>query len=452
MPQNPPMYFASLEIKNIKCFGEKQVLDLRNDNGSVSPWTLILGNNGLGKTTLLKCLAWMNTVEEPDEVEKKKANIPEGMIAVKGFMDGLEDNAEYVQLARMGKDVTSVVGAELTNGVPLGQVPIDDALIKYSLSFKTANGELTDLQPKLAQLSTFNAPRIYAYSASRHMELKNTDRTDLGDPLSNLFSESGELFDATEQLLYQDHAALQEGKNGRETALLLKIKTILSDLLPGIEAPESISILAKERTVKIKTPDGEVSLQNLSLGYKTMVAWTVDLALKMLAANPESDNPLAEAAVVIIDEIDLHLHPKWQRDIKDKLTTHFPHTQFICTAHSPFMAQSSETENLCVLQRNENSENEVTIDSNPYIVKGWRIGQIITSDLFGVEDERSLQIENLRKERQALLDNFSLTPDQEQRLKELDEQLEALPLTANPEEALLLEQIRKTARLLNIEE
>lgn len=284
------------------------------------------------------------------------------------------------------------------------------------------------------------------------MELKNTDRTDLGEPLSNLFSESGELFDATEQLLYQDHAALQEGGSGREAALLQKIKAILSDLLPGIDGPESIFILAKDRMVKIKTPDGEVSLQNLSLGYKTMVAWTVDLALKMLAANPESDNPLTEPAVVIIDEIDLHLHPKWQRDIKDKLTRHFPNTQFICTAHSPFMAQSSETENLCVLQRDENSKNEVMIDSNPYIVKGWRIGQIITSDLFGVEDERSLQIEKLRKERQALLDNFSLAAEQEQRLKELDEQLETLPLTTNPEEALLLEQIRKTAHLLNIEE
>lgn len=158
MPQTPPMYFASLEIKNIKCFGERQVLDLRNDNGSVSQWTLILGNNGLGKTTLLKCLAWMKTVEETDEVEKEEANIPKEMIAVKGFMDGLEDNAEYVQLARMGQNVTSVVGAELTNQVPLGQVPTDDQLIKYSLSFKTSNGELTDLKPELAQLPTFNSP------------------------------------------------------------------------------------------------------------------------------------------------------------------------------------------------------------------------------------------------------------------------------------------------------
>ncbi|MEJ7678359.1 MAG: ATP-binding protein [Segetibacter sp.] len=341
--ENIPMYFASLKIENVKCFGEEQELDLRDSNGKLSPWTLILGNNGLGKTTLLKCLAWMSTVEESDANKKEEAKIPESMVAVKPFMDGIEEDSEYEKLARIGDRVKTTVSTSLTIGAKLGEIPRNDQIIEYSIEIETVDGRLEDVRPKLVPLPEFKSPVIYAYSASRHMEMKNLDSSELMNPVSNLFSESGELFDATELLLYQDHAALQENLKGKETALLQKIKELLTDLLPGIDDPSDITIHAKERAVKIRTPDGNVSLSDLSLGYKTMIAWTVDLALKMLIENPESDYPLEEPAVVIIDEIDLHLHPKWQRILKAKLTSHFRKTQFICTAHSPFMAQSSET-------------------------------------------------------------------------------------------------------------
>lgn len=448
MTDKKPMYFASLEIENVKCFGKTQCLDLKNDQGGIAQWTLILGSNGLGKTTLLKCIAWMNTVEESDANIKEEHQIPENMIAIKPFMDGIDDDHEYVQLARIGQNITTNLMVTLTNGVTLGNVPNPDQLVRYGIEIKTDKGELIDVKPKLAKLPEFNAPNIYAYSASRHMEIKNLDRTELVDPVSNLFSDSGELFDATEQLLYQDHAALQEDPKGKETALLNKIKQLISDLLPEIDSPKGITIHAKDRTVRIKTPDGEVPLHQMSLGYKTMVAWSVDLALKMLNANPESEDPLGEPAVVIIDEIDLHLHPTWQRSLKTQLTKHFPKTQFICTAHSPFMAQASEMENLCVLQRDQENENEVHIENSPYVVRGWRIGQIITSDLFGIEDEHGPEIEILRKERQAILDKITMTPEDEQRLKQLDEELDSLPVLSNPAEEGLLDQVKKMAKLL----
>ena len=439
-----PMYFSFLEIENIKCFGKRQTLDLKNNDGSISPWTLILGNNGLGKTTLLKCLAWMDTAEETDKEKKSKAKIPEKKIAVKSVMDALENDTEYEQLARIGKKVISTVKAQFSIGASLGQVPHKNQLLEYSIDIMTNNGTLEEVEPRLTGVNEFNAPYIYAYSASRHMELKNTDRIELTDPVSNLFSESGELFDATEQLLFQDYAALQENPKGKETALFYKIKQLLVDLLPGIENPEDVVTYAKTREVKIKTRDGEVPLNNLSLGYKTMVAWTVDLALKMLHQNPNSANPLEEPAIVIIDEVDLHLHPKWQRIIQEKLTGTFKKTQFICTAHSPFMAQSSETENLCVLTRRNN---EVVIENEPTIVKGWRLGQIVTSELFGLNSDRGPSAERDIENRRKLLDKTKLNPREKDDLKLLTNRIDELP-SENLEEDILINQIRKAADLL----
>jgi len=441
---NQPMYFSYLELENVKCFSGKQVLDLKNTDGTISPWTLILGNNGLGKTTLLKCLAWMTAVEETDETKKKEANIPEGMIALKPALDELYDDSEYEHLARIGSEVTTVVSAQLTIGCPLKQLPRPEQIIKYSIEIKTEKGELQDIKPSLFPVKEFSTPVIYAYSAGRHMELKNIDRSELFDPVSNLFSESGELLDATEQLLNQDHAALQENPKGKETALLEKIKSILVDLLPGVIGIESITVHAKEREVKIQTKDGAIPLNDLSLGYKTMVAWTVDLALKMLAQNPEHEKPLEAPAVVIIDEVDLHLHPQWQRSIQQKLTHHFTNTQFICTAHSPFMAQSAENENLCVVNR---KNGEVKIDNAPLIVKGWRIGQIATSDLFGLTSERGPDEEHDIERRRQLIDKESRTDEEQTELIMLNQRISNLP-GENSMNDTLLNQLDKATQVL----
>ena len=55
--QQPMIYFSSLELENVRCFGERQVLELTDERGRPARWTLILGENGVGKTTLLECLA-----------------------------------------------------------------------------------------------------------------------------------------------------------------------------------------------------------------------------------------------------------------------------------------------------------------------------------------------------------------------------------------------------------
>ena len=454
------MYFSSLRIENIKCFHKEQVLDLKDGNGKLSNWTLILGENGVGKTTLLKCLSWMVPVEAPlkeDEIEelteKAKGDGVPIRVDIKPYMDDFDNEDTYDQLIRIGDDVKAKITATLTNNVSLGEVPNEDQEVTISMSFERIKGKLEIITPERDTIDMFNSPNLFAYSASRHLAFKNIENTEFKDPTSNLFSESGELYDAEQLLSMLDNAARRHGDNSKAAMLLVKVKNILVDLLPDIKHPDNIFINSPIREdgsinpvlVEVKTDDGKVKLLDLSLGYKTMLSWIVDLAVRMLWHHPDQDEPLKQPAVVIIDEVDLHLHPIWQRTIREKLTGHFENTQFICTAHSPFMAQSSEEENLCVINRRDG---DIEIQNEPLIVKGWRIGQIATSELFNVPSERSPDIEALRNERWEILDKAEKSPADLNRLKELDLKLNELPVEDNPEDQQLINQIRETTEFL----
>ena len=87
--------------------------------------------------------------------------------------------------------------------------------------------------------------------------------------------------------------------------------------------------------------DGDaLDLSQLSDGERSFLAMTCDLGRRLALANPQLDNPLHGAGVVLIDELELHLHPKWQREVSEKLRRTFPNIQFIATTHSPFVIQA----------------------------------------------------------------------------------------------------------------
>lgn len=92
---------------------------------------------------------------------------------------------------------------------------------------------------------------------------------------------------------------------------------------------------------------------NLSDGYRNMVAMVADIAHRAARLNPHQGSDAARLAigVVLIDEIDLHLHPKWQRQVVNDLQQAFPNIQFIATTHSPFIIQSSVSGEVIDLNR-----------------------------------------------------------------------------------------------------
>ena len=439
-----PMYYLSLDIQNVKCFGDRQTLNLSNKNGGPAPWTLLIGDNGVGKTTLLQCIAWMRPGEDPEHIK-------EGKITVKPILDNLEDNSEYEKLFRNDGVIESFVGARLSDGMELDASSVPrEKILDHGLTITGENGELKDIKSKFAYVAEFNEPNLFAYSATRHMEHDNLEKSELADPVYNLFSEAGDLYDAERVLLNLDYQARIDGRGSPAEKILNKIKKLLVDLLPDLEDESAVYITGPKILpgtkatggVLIDMPYGRVPISALSLGYKTMFAWAVELALRLFDQNPESEAPLEQPAVVLVDEIDLHLHPMWQRTVRSYLQEHFPNTQFICTAHSPLMAQASENENVVVLRR---VDDEVHIDNSPFLIEGWRVDQILTSDLFGMPSKLSYPIEQLQDKRYRLLNIEGRTQHEERELKKIDEFITNLPVSDNPDDVDAIQIIREAA-------
>ncbi len=183
----------------------------------------------------------------------------------------------------------------------------------------------------------------------------------------------------------------------------------------------------------------------LSLGYQTTLAWAADLAWRLLKRYPGSPDPLAEPAVVLIDEIDLHLHPLWQLRIIDDLSATFPGTQFVATSHSPLLVQVAETANLVLLRKRET---DVEIVNDPEVIRSWRVDQILTSELFNVPRARDKQTERLFRRRDELVDKPSRTAAEEAELRKLRAQISKLPTAQDPDDQKAMDFIREAAALL----
>jgi len=151
------------------------------------------------------------------------------------------------------------------------------------------------------------------------------------------------LQDALKEDIRRVHQALST--NGRELEIVTK--TIEKFI------PEYSNL----RVTRIPTPhmlvekNGEtIRLDQLSDGEKNMIAMIGDIARRLSMANPRMKNPLEGDGIVLIDEIDLHLHPLWQRVIVSKLTEVFPSCQFIISTHSPQILSHVRAEHIFILQ------------------------------------------------------------------------------------------------------
>ncbi len=143
-----------------------------------------------------------------------------------------------------------------------------------------------------------------------------------------------------------------------------------------------------------KTIDGvkiSYRIDQLSDGYKTVIAMIMDIAARMAEANPHMENPLKSNAIVMIDEVDLHLHPRWQQKILIDLQKTFPNAQFIVTTHSPQVLTTVKAEHIQAI---------VLEDEMPMIKKfnfsyGAKSHELL-NEILGV-DERPQNIEIVQK-------------------------------------------------------
>jgi predicted ATP-binding protein involved in virulence len=448
---SPPIYFKCLELKNVRCFGAHQTLDLTDGTGQPAQWTLILGDNGVGKTTLLQCLAWMRPVpiKFPEDNEDDDEPMKTGEL---GPALTEEENEALESLLRIGAKVTLELHASMYQHQMLHSVTVQRKEVFTGIRLY---GEKGILRKRVLQDNSriediggyYGEIPLFAYGANRQMGSENLNKSDLLDPIASRLSSMTELYDAEEILNTLDYAAAKKG--GVATRQLDTVKQVLIKLLPHVKkieifGPKIIDVPDEKSGIHFHTPYGPVHLHGLSLGYQTTMAWATDLAWRLFQRYPNSKNPLAEPAIVLVDEIDLHLHPRWQRIILDVLTNLFQKTQFIATAHSPLIVQAAANANLVVLRR---EGNHVVIEKDPQEVRGWRVDQILTSELFSVPS-RDEDTERLFKKRDELLDKSSRTAAEEARLKQLEAKIAELPTAETREDLEAMDLIRLAALLL----
>jgi energy-coupling factor transporter ATP-binding protein EcfA2 len=470
--KTPPVYFLSLEVENVLCFKGKQELKLSDKQGKPSQWTVILGNNGVGKTTLLRCLAGMEIIPSRQDLDSPYRAYP--LITLLGtskdFKEWKEElkvmqkmmaqvntkfvcNANLTSLKALEGDIrnhpeikTIHIEVDMQSYTPRIGFPVEATKVMEIIHTTEKTVEEASLQLSVDFLS---GAICYGYGATRIMA--NTSWSDeySTDHSITLFYDNAALMNAEEWLLQTDHAV--KSASGKTRIFLKKkfdrIVEILKQILPDIKDIR-ITPVDEDRlypTAEFLTPYGWVRLLSLGLGYRATIAWMVDLAIKLFKRYPDSEDPLAEPAIVLVDEIDLHMHPKWQRDIMQFLTDRFPNTQFIVTAHSPLVVQAAQDANIVLLRR---EGDRVVIDNNPEIIDNWRVDQVLTS-VFEMPSARPAKIEPLLQRRKELLTKPKLTTSDRAELKELEAQIGTLPTAETSEDIKAMDIIRRAAKLLD---
>lgn len=165
----------------------------------------------------------------------------------------------------------------------------------------------------------------------------------------------------------------------------------------GVEALKQVinDVLDKDVTIEIEGSrvvfierGYRENIDELSEGYRSMIIFVCDLLYRLLHNNPQTEYIFNIPAVVLVDEIDEHLHLKWQRHIVKKLRGIFPNIQFIFTTHSPTIIQGASNDAIIFRAYREYG---ITKVSDPYYKKELNdlmVNSLITSSLFGLDDSR----------------------------------------------------------------
>lgn len=377
------MKIASFSIQNYRCIKDLNVNCL-NVEGKVRQWTVLLGENNSGKTNVLRALALLETVEHGFSVEAETTGERKNKIL-------------YAPLAVEHKD--QIVGQ-------------DDLSVKAYLqaaSRRKFSWLYTDQRVSARSVDITERLSVFAYGVSRypaHTALNERE----SKPYKTLFSTEARLLDLEEWLLKLDYLSRMDDKNSQSEGRkrLDSVRRLLkSDLFPEVldVTFEASGGTDSQVIVKFLTKDGAVRFDQLGFGYQTSLTWLSDFCKRMFELYPKSKNPLREEAVVLVDELDLHLHPKWQRDIVPTLSKEFPNVQFIVTTHSPHVLQSMEDVNLYVLRRDAESGEIEAERSNVTNFTGWTVEEILGVTMELGDDVLSIAYNAVKKDFEEALRN-----------------------------------------------
>jgi predicted ATP-binding protein involved in virulence len=284
---------------------------------------------------------------------------------------------------------------------------IDDVIVSYSYfydKYDMFNFRSEDGMPKVI-LNNFKdnikyKPVIVRYSSYRFIE-QNQKLLQLG---YSFYNPNEELYGIIDPYIhYKNILAWFNDKNNKEAIYvrdnrdltfrlpeLQLLRSALSTMLLSEYGQPNFNNDFQEMTLTKTGSDVPTPVSGLSQGFQSVFLLVMDLTLRMIMVNPDADfgegTVLNTPAIVLIDEIDLHLHPAWQQQILPTLLNTFPQTQFIVTTHSPQVLTSVKPENIVVLD----GKSATYISSSTY----GMTSEVLLQDIFNVDPRPSNEVKS----------------------------------------------------------
>lgn len=384
------MRIDKLTVKNFRGFAEQSFEFNKQFN-------ILIGDNATGKTSILDALS----------------------IAMGSFLLGIKDVAgRHIR----GEDVRYKFEKSGGQTFLRWQTPVeviaegkfDSNSIKWSRELNSTKGRTTTvntktikniadkLQREVENNQEVLLPLLCYYGTGRLWSQKKDTNKD--DRLSReaLAYTSALEHESDNAALFKWFAKNQIIQNEDKTIniQLQAVKNAMSKMLDGCD---DVLYLKKYEGFVVKFSDGqEVLFSSLSDGQRSMLGLAADIAYRMALLNPHLKERICETnGIVLIDEIDLHLHPKWQREIVGKLKAAFPNIQFFATTHSPQIIGEAKPEYLRMLSRDDNGEIQIT---TPKQSLGLDSAEILEEIMGGVP-RRNKEVTNKLEEIDKLIDD-----------------------------------------------
>lgn len=333
-PAPLPYAIKHIVVKNFQCIRQLAVSDLPID----SRWLFITGDNADGKTSLLQALA----------------------IGLCGTQD-----AENLLIRSQDSVIDVEVGIQ-------GQ-----SLIRH-FYWKEDHWRSEDGQSRVA---VEPCPFVLGYGPARlDIQGEMTLRDEKGNgSLHSLLQQQGCLLNI-ENWLKDQALELTKGKNETIFQRKKNVEELLVKLMPNVK-----EMIMDGSHIKYQEKGFDVEAHHLSAGHKSILAMIGDMMIRLFERQPEVVDPADLKGIVLIDELDVHLHPRWQKQLPTLLSETFPHIQFIASTHSviPFLGAPPGSVFLKVTRTEEEG---TTVEKLEMDVTRLLPNALLTSPLFDLED------------------------------------------------------------------
>lgn len=359
-PQRANSWLSRIHLENIGPF-DKQDFNLN------SQWNVLLGDNGVGKSSILKAIGIAICGEDAKPYADRliKTGKPSGTITLEVTSETGDGNATQQYTTKI---LRTSVGAEIQT-IPTR--PLEAANL-FALGF-----------PPLRNLS---------WERETDSQTAGRERPVAADLLPLITGEPDPRLDRLKswmiELDHQIQSDRNEGRNDtRYTKLRDKFFQVISQLTPGVKV-EFKRYDTRTKKVIVITDDGEVPLESISQGTSSLIGW-IGVVLRRLydiygdqyETYGEKYDPLQQRAIVLIDEIDAHMHPEWQRLLVPEIREVFPSVQLIATTHSPLIVPSLRKGEVISLRRDPKTRH-IQVEIPDYDLQGFRVDQVLTSPFF----------------------------------------------------------------------